>query len=216
MRAKAVLNVALGAFVVLALILVARQSIKQRSAVPPKVEAAAVAAARVTTTARNAPAVAVKVDDAKTAEPGATAISRDEESPPAVPAREPERAVRKKAPAMTLSSPPHKVIAMYFHGDIRCMTCRKVEAYAREAVEEGFASQVKAGAIEFRAVNVEQPENRHFISDYQLTNKSVVVVDEVGGNVERWVKLDNVWGLVGNREAYLQYVQDAVRAYSEN
>lgn len=62
----------------------------------------------------------------------------------------------------------------------------------------------------------EQPENRHFIQDYQLTNKSVVVVEEVGGTVARWVKLDNVWGLVGNHDAYLAHVQDAVRAYVEN
>lgn len=105
---------------------------------------------------------------------------------------------------------------MYFHGNVRCATCRKVEAYAREAVEEGFTEQIAAGVVEFRPVNVEQPENRHFIEDYQLTSKSVVVAEVVGGSVARWVKLDNVWGLVGNHDAYLVYVQDAVRAYVEN
>ena len=104
---------------------------------------------------------------------------------------------------------------MYFHGDVRCATCRKVEAYAKEAVESGFGPQIEAGLVEFRAINVEAPGNRHFVDDFQLVSRSVVVIDEADGEVQRFVKLDNVWGLVGNHDAYLSYVQDAVRGYLE-
>lgn len=108
-----------------------------------------------------------------------------------------------------------KIVATYFHGNVRCATCKKVEAYAREAVEEGFRPEVASGVVEFRAVNVEAAENEHYVEDFQLTNKSVIVTEEVNGVVSRWAKLDDVWGLVGNRDAYLVYVRDAVRGYLE-
>ena len=147
-------------------------------------------------------------------------------TPPTVTAGEPPSAASKNAaptPAVQASAaapvapPAHarKIVATYFHGSVRCATCRKVEAYAREAVEGGFQSQVASGSVEFRAVNVEDAENRHFIQDFQLVSRSVVVTEEVDGAVARFVKLDNVWGLVGDRPAYLDYVQDAVRWYME-
>ena len=33
----------------------------------------------------------------------------------------------------------HKVIAYYFHTNTRCSTCMKIEAYSKEAIEQGFA-----------------------------------------------------------------------------
>lgn len=119
------------------------------------------------------------------------------------------------APDARSSTHARKVVATYFHGNVRCPTCRKVEAYAREAVEEGFKSEVASGAVEFRAVNLDAAGNEHFIEDYRLTNKSVVVTEEVDGVVARWAKLDEVWNLVGDRDRYHVYVQDAVRGYLE-
>jgi hypothetical protein len=133
-------------------------------------------------------------------------------------ATRPADAPAPRRPAAVPANAPaqkHRVIATYFHGNVRCATCRKVEAYAREAVEEGFRSEIEAGVVEFRAVNVDAPENAHFIEDYRLTNKSVVVTEEVDGVVARWAKLDEVWGFVGNHDVYLAYVQDAVRGYLE-
>jgi len=121
-------------------------------------------------------------------------------------------------PAAVPAEPPaqkRRIVATYFHGNVRCATCRKVEAYAREAVEEGFRPEVAAGVVEFRAVNVELAENTHFVEDFRLTNKSVIVTEEVDGVVARWAKLDEVWGLVGNHDACLGYVRDAVRGYLE-
>ncbi len=108
-----------------------------------------------------------------------------------------------------------KVVATYFHGNIRCVTCRKIEAYSQEAVRDAFEQQIAAGTVEFRAVNVEEDANRHFIQDYQLVTRTLVVTDEVDGAVKRWAKLDNVWGLVGDRTAFFRYVQGGVRDYLE-
>jgi hypothetical protein len=68
-----------------------------------------------------------------------------------------------------------KVIAYYLHGTFRCTTCRTIEKYSKEAIEKYFANELKSGKLEFRPVNIEEPENKHFIQDYQLVTRSLVL-----------------------------------------
>ena len=105
------------------------------------------------------------------------------------------------------------VVAYYFHGNFRCPTCRKIEALSREAVESGFPEDLKAGRLEWRVINVEEPGNEHFIQDYQLFSKSLVLVAKEGSKQTRWENLQEVWTLVGNKEAFIKYVQAEIRAY---
>jgi hypothetical protein len=102
----------------------------------------------------------------------------------------------------------HKVIAYYFHGTARCATCRAIEAYAHEAVETGFPDQLQSGTLEWHAINVEEPENQHFVEDYELTTRSLVLSDMEGQSQVRWKNLDQVWDLVYDRDAFIAYVQD--------
>lgn len=107
----------------------------------------------------------------------------------------------------------HKVIAYYFHTNTRCSTCIKIEAYSREAIEQGFPDELKKGTLEMRVVNYEQPENRHFMQDYKLVSKSLVLVNVVNGKQTRWTNLRLVWQLTGHKDAFLNYVRKEVRGY---
>jgi hypothetical protein len=108
-----------------------------------------------------------------------------------------------------------KVIAYYFHTSYRCITCRAIEAFAREAIEQGFGQALKDGKLDFRVVNVEERENRHFIRDYQLFTKSLILVKIKDGKQAEWKNLSRIWELVRRKDAFLRYVQDEVRAYLE-
>ena len=99
------------------------------------------------------------------------------------------------------------VVVYYFHGDKRCRTCISIEAYTREAIEEGFLEQLESGELELRIVNVDDPENGHFIQDYGLTTKSVILADVRGGAEGRWKNLDMIWEYVGDKKTFLDYVQ---------
>ncbi|HUV29983.1 MAG TPA: nitrophenyl compound nitroreductase subunit ArsF family protein [Acidobacteriota bacterium] len=105
------------------------------------------------------------------------------------------------------------VVAYYFHGNRRCSNCRKLEAYSREAIETGFADELKTGALEFRVINTDEPENKHYIVDYQLYTKSLVISDVVNGEQARWKNLQGVWQYLGDKAAFLKYVETEVRAY---
>ena len=105
------------------------------------------------------------------------------------------------------------VVAFYFHGNVRCATCRKIEAYSDEAIASGFAEQLEAGQIEWRPVNIDEPDNKHFIDDFQLVTKSVVLVEYRDGKITRWQNLDKVWQLVRSKEKFVAYVQDGTRDF---
>ena len=107
----------------------------------------------------------------------------------------------------------HKVIAYYFHTNTRCSTCIKIEQYSHEAIEHGFANELKNGTLEMRVVNYEQPENRHFIQDYKLVSKSLILVNMVDGKQTKWTNLKLVWQLTGHKDAFLNYVRKEVRGY---
>jgi hypothetical protein len=135
-----------------------------------------------------------------------------EDHPAAAPA--PSPAPNSTAPpAANATQPAHQVIAYYFHGNYRCPNCLKIEAYTREAIQTGFSSELKNGRVEWRVVNVDEPENRHFIQDYQLYTKSVILSDLHHGRQARWKNLDQVWNFLPDQAAFMKYVQDEVRAY---
>ena len=86
-----------------------------------------------------------------------------------------------------------KVIAYYFHGTFRCTTCRTIEKYSKEAIELYFAKEMKNGTLEFRPVNVEEPENRHYSQDYQLFSRALVLSLNKDGKEVKWKNLTEVW-----------------------
>lgn len=109
-----------------------------------------------------------------------------------------------------------KVVAYYFHGNMRCMTCRAIEAYAKEAIVTGFPEALKDGRLEWGVLNVEEPGNDHYIQDFQLTTRSVVLERLADGKRQDWKNLQRVWELVrGDKESFLKYIQDETRAYLE-
>ncbi|MDD5633755.1 MAG: nitrophenyl compound nitroreductase subunit ArsF family protein, partial [Candidatus Omnitrophica bacterium] len=72
-------------------------------------------------------------------------------------------------------SPASAITVYYFHGDFRCPTCRKLEQYSKEAVENNFGNELTLGKIVFKTINVDKKGNEHFVNDYQLATKSLVV-----------------------------------------
>jgi hypothetical protein len=77
----------------------------------------------------------------------------------------------------------------------------------------GFPDELKNGTLELRVVNYEKPENRHFIKDYKLVTKSLILVNQVNGRQTEWTNLKLVWQLYKNEEAFFNYVSQEVRKY---
>ena len=105
------------------------------------------------------------------------------------------------------------VIVYYFHGDTRCKTCRTIEAYTKEAIEKGFSEELASGRLLWRIVNVEESDNEHFIDDYELSTRTVVLSNIDKEQEMRWTKLERVWQLVKNKEEFVDYIVENTNKY---
>ncbi len=141
--------------------------------------------------------------------------SRRWTAPDGVAAQGQQSPTASASPSVATKPQPNKLIAYYFHTTYRCPTCRRIEAYSKQAIESGFARELTDGRIEFRLVNVETPENRHYVQEYNLVTKSLVLVRMKDGKQMEWSNLDRVWELNGDEVAFVRYVQQGIRAYLE-
>ena len=64
----------------------------------------------------------------------------------------------------------------YFHGKQRCVTCRSIEKYAHEVLQESFAKEVKDGKIKFTVTDFSTDEGKAVAKDYKVTYSSLFVV----------------------------------------
>lgn len=107
------------------------------------------------------------------------------------------------------------IIAYYFHGTYRCSSCRTIEQYSREAIEENFPYQLETKKLFFKPVNVDLPENRHFIQDYQLYTRSLVIVAFKNGKQVAWKNLEKVWYYLNDPNKFHEYVRAEIQKLLE-
>ncbi|HOC92888.1 MAG TPA: nitrophenyl compound nitroreductase subunit ArsF family protein [bacterium] len=112
-------------------------------------------------------------------------------------------------------APQKKIIVYYFKTTNGCASCTYIENYTGEALRAGFKKQMDDGTIDWNVVNLDNPENKHYIQDYQLSFKSVIVAEFEDGKQTRWKNLEMVWRLYKNKPEFLTFVQDEVKAYLE-
>jgi len=100
-----------------------------------------------------------------------------------------------------------RLVVYYFHGTYRCPACKSVERQSKEAVEGDFAEEIKEGEVVYLSVNTEKPENRHFVNDYKLYFKSLVLSLQKDGKEVKWKNLAEVWTHVRSPDKYREYVR---------
>ncbi len=114
------------------------------------------------------------------------------------------------------AAPDERVVAYYFHTTRRCASCKKIEAYSSEAIKTGFESELKNGKLEFYSINTDESENKHFIDDYELYTKSLIITKINGDKETEWKNLTEVWQLLGDKEKFYRYVRGEIQAYLES
>ena len=62
-------------------------------------------------------------------------------------------------------------------------------------------------------MNLDGPGNEHFVRDYPLISKTVIVSDLAGGQEVRWENLQQVWTKQKDEQAFEAYVVEAVRRH---
>lgn len=143
---------------------------------------------------------------------GARLIFDDEEPAPAIQEEALEAAtqiVSDNKSAFDLSSYGGRaILAVYFHGNIRCATCLEIEKMARDTVTSEFADESGPGGVSWAAVNYDVPENDRYNSEFELQAPSLILMEVENGKAIRWKNLAGTWDLVNDRQAFSKYVFD--------
>jgi hypothetical protein len=69
-----------------------------------------------------------------------------------------------------------KIEAYYFHFSARCVTCRTIEAQFKENLELLYPNQLKSGLISFRALNIEEADNKLLATKLGISGQALLVV----------------------------------------
>lgn len=105
-----------------------------------------------------------------------------------------------------------KLVVYYFHGNVRCVNCVNFEKFTDELMGTVYADAIKQGKIEWKIVNFDEPQNEHFINDYQLFTKSLVLVLMKNGKQQTFKNLAGIWQTAGNKEKFQAYVRSEIDA----
>ncbi len=107
--------------------------------------------------------------------------------------------------------PAEGLVVYYFDGDFHCRTCDSFETFTREVLQSDFASELRQGRLQWQVVNVDRPPERHFVRDYALISRTIVLATFHQGRQVRWRKLDRIWDLVDDQRRFKQYIRDETR-----
>jgi len=118
-----------------------------------------------------------------------------------------------KTEASPAQSTADRVVVSYLHGNRRCATCKKLEAYSEEAVATGFATQLADSTLVWQVINFEEADNEHYVKDYGLYSQSLVLSRRRGEKEVQWKNLDKIWTLVGDKKEFIAYVQAELAAF---
>ena len=107
----------------------------------------------------------------------------------------------------------NQVIAYYFHGNFRCVNCYNMEKWTKEVVETEFKDELASEKLVFRVINTDTKGNEHFMTDYKLYTKSVVLALVKAGKEMRYDNLTKIWDYLRNEEAFKKYIKSEIEKY---
>lgn len=103
----------------------------------------------------------------------------------------------------------------YFHGNFRPETGKKLEQYVGDALLKYFGKEIKQGLLNFLPANVDLPENRHFLADYQAYPKALIIVAFKNRKPLKWQNLDKVWRHLNRKTDFYTYIHVETRKFME-
>ena len=104
-------------------------------------------------------------------------------------------------------------VVYYFHRKYRCPTCLKIESLALQSLKERFPEAIASSDLEWQVINLDEPGNQSFVEKFELETSTLVLAKETEGSITTWKKLEKVWSLVVDEDAFADYVGDEAAGY---
>lgn len=121
---------------------------------------------------------------------------------------------KKTNAASTVSQPRVEkplLTVYYFHGHVRCTNCINFEHWTDEVLKRDFEKELASGLIEWKVVNVDLPENNHFVDEFKLYTKSLVLVPQAKQAKRTYKNLTDIWKHAGDKAEFQSYVRQEIQ-----
>lgn len=106
-----------------------------------------------------------------------------------------------------------KLKIIYFHGNRRCEACVLNEENLDYSIRKNYKEEMKSGYIEFAVINFDEPENEHFIAEFDLEYPKAFICELEGKNEISRKELKNIWDYTYEYGKFEQYVVEEVNFY---
>jgi hypothetical protein len=117
------------------------------------------------------------------------------------------------ASSVATGTAPDSVVVYYFHGARRCPTCRGIQETIEKTIRERFGTETASAALSFQDVNIDEPDNKHFVKEFNLSFSSMVVSARKGKETFKWENCDKVWEHARDPSALTEYTDRQIRGY---
>lgn len=128
------------------------------------------------------------------------------------PATVENKEIASSQPMSSAETAAEKLEVYYFHRTARCYSCQTIGQYVGETMAERYAGEIKAGKIDYREINVDEPENKEVARKYQATGSSLYINRIIDGqdNIEQDAM---VWRLIGDEAGFKKYLEGKIDSY---
>jgi len=101
----------------------------------------------------------------------------------------------------------------YFRSNFRCSNCYKIEEYTKEAMQRYLQDKLESGEIVYKTINIDEEENVHFVDDYKLYTKSVVLSKLKDGKEVEYKNLQKIWEYLNDEEKFHSYIKEEIYSF---
>ena len=105
------------------------------------------------------------------------------------------------------------VIAYYFHRTIRCAGCLEIETNAKRVIEDSFAARIADKKLIWAPFNLDEPGGEEFGKEFDVSASTLVLSKTKNSNHTEYKKLEKVWQLVHDPNAFDAYVKEEVKQF---
>lgn len=100
---------------------------------------------------------------------------------------------------------------IYFHSTARCISCKTLQEYTEETINEFFQKELASGKITFRAVNVDLPENKELALKFKATGSSLKI-NEIYDKTDHIGEDTRVWSYLGDKDSFKNYLKNRIES----
>ncbi len=104
-----------------------------------------------------------------------------------------------------------QVVVYYLHSTFRCITCNTIEKMTWELLTSSYSDELADREIQWIKDNFQ--ENEALAEQFEVFASCVVVAEMENGVITDYKRLDDVWTLMKDPEAFNRYISDAIDGY---